>query len=100
MRSLSVLSQTEGRVYLSVPTPEAGALLCRALAAEGFTLGGKIPKPEQMGAVMVLNPDRTVSFPGFAGVMAYGCAKTAGDKPLLRVDAEKYLNGESEYLIK
>lgn len=98
MKSLYVLSQTEGRVYLSVPTPEAAALLCRALCAEGFTLGGSTPKPEQMGAVMVLNPDRTVSFPGFAGVMAFGCAKTVGDQPLLRVDAEKYLNGESEYL--
>ena len=100
MRSLSVLSQTEGRVYLSVPTPEAGALLCRALAAEGFTLGGKIPKPEQMGAVMVLNPDCTVTYPGIAGNLAFACAKTVGDQPLLRVDAEKYLTGESEYLIK
>ncbi len=98
MRSLYALSQSDGRVYLSVPTPEAGALLCRALAAEGFTLGGKTPTPERLGAIMVLNPDRTVSYPGFAGAMAFGCANTVGDRPLLRVDAEKYLNGEAEYL--
>ena len=98
MRSLFILSQSEGRVYLSVPTPEAGALLCRALTAEGFTLGGSTPRPEQMGAVMVLNPDRTVSWPGFAGCMAFGCAETVGNQPLLRVDAEKYLNGEPDYL--
>ena len=97
MRSLSVLSQTEGRVYLSVTTPEAASLLCRALAAEGFTLGGNTPKPEQMGAVMVLNPDRTVHYPGFAGSMAFGCASSVGDQPLLRVDAEKYLTGDTEY---
>lgn len=99
MRSLFVLSQSEGSVYLSVPTPEAASLLCRALAAEGFTLGGKTPKPEQMAAVMVLNPDRTVSYPGIAGATAFGCAKTVGGRPLLRVDAEKYLNGEAEYLL-
>ena len=98
MRSLYVLSQTENRVYLSVPTPAAASLLCRALCAEGFTLGGKTPKPEQMGAVMVLNPDRTVSYPGLVGNLAFGCAKTVGDRPLLRVDAEKYLNGEPEYV--
>ena len=99
MRSLYVLSQTENRIYLSVPTPEAASLLCRALTAEGFTLGGKTPEPAQMGAVMVLNPDRTVRYPGIAGVMAFGCAETVGGRPLLRVDAEKYLTGEPEYLV-
>ena len=98
MRTLRGLSRSAGRVYLYAGSAEAKALLCRALCAEGFTLGGEAPSPERLGDVMALNPEGTVTYPGFVGVMAFGCAKQLGDRPLLRVDAEKYLNGEAEYL--
>ena len=61
MRTLRGLSRSAGRVYLYAGSAEAKALLCRALCAEGFTLGGEPPAPERLGDVMALNPEGTVT---------------------------------------
>ena len=45
MRTLRGLSRSAGRIYLYAGSAEAKALLCRALCAEGFTLGGEAPSP-------------------------------------------------------
>ena len=47
----------------------------------------------------VVNRDWTISHVGWTGHMAFQSAKRIGEQELIRVDYEKYLLGEEEYLI-
>ena len=46
----------------------------------------------------VVNRDWTISHVGWTGHMAFQSAKRIGEQELIRVDYEKYLLGEEEYL--
>ena len=50
---------------------------------------------------MAVNDNYTINFVGSVGRMAFGSgAETVNGQKLLRVDFEKYANGESDYLYR
>lgn len=60
----------------------------------------KSQQPDRAGNnLYVVNRDWTISHVGWAGHMAFQSAKRIGEQELIRVDYEKYLLGEEEYLI-
>ena len=53
----------------------------------------------ELDELYVVNRDWTITHVGWAGHMAFRSAKRVGEQELIRVDYEKYLLGEEEYLL-
>lgn len=67
---------------------------------EGFTFGdGEKPTARPGNNLYVVNRDWMISHVVWAGHMAFQSAKRICEQELIRVDYEKYLLGEEEYLI-
>lgn len=50
---------------------------------------------------MAINHDCTINFVGFLGTIAFhSVVKTIGDETLIRVDFDKYVSGEEDFLFK
>lgn len=63
---------------------------------EGITYGdGVKPTERPVDDIMALRPDGTICFLGWAGHMCYHYSKNQA----IRVDYEKYISNEDEYLI-
>lgn len=63
---------------------------------EGIIYGdGVKPTERPVDDIMALHDDGTICFLGWAGRMAYHYSKDT----VKRIDYEKYVNGETEYLI-
>ena len=81
------LSKLEGWVYVHLTTAELGDQLIRQVKAEGFTFAdGAKPAEREAAEVMAVNPDGTINYVGFVGMMALGSAEKVGGKPLLRFE--------------
>ena len=59
----------------------------------------KKPTARPGNNLYVVNCDWTISHVGWAGHMAFQSSKRIGGQELIRVDYEKYLLGEEEYLL-
>ena len=67
---------------------------------EGFTFGdGKKPTARPGNNLYVVNCDWTISHVGWAGHMAFQSAKRICEQELIRVDYERYLLGEENFVI-
>lgn len=66
---------------------------------EGFAFGdGEKPTARPGNNLYVVKRDWTISHVGWAGHMAFQSAKSVGGQELIRVDYERYLLGEEEFL--
>lgn len=64
---------------------------------EGITYGdGVKPTERPVDDIMALNSDGTISFLGWAGRMAYHYSKDT----VKRIDYERYICGDNDYLTK
>ena len=86
-RTITDLSQFNGRVYVYLPTGELAAQFMQQAEAEGFSFGDGAKPTERLATeVMAVNPDRTINYVGATGHMAFGAGvKTVGGHPLLRM---------------
>ena len=67
---------------------------------EGFTFGdGEKPTARPGNNLYVVNRNWTISHVGWAGHMAFQSAKYVGEQELIRVDYERYLLGEENFVI-
>ena len=103
-RTIKALAEMKGRVHVYLPNREIGTRFIRQAEEEGFTFGdGVKPTAPERGysLIMGVNHNLTLNYVGIVGRMAFcsGCRKI-GDEKYLRIDFEKYINGEKRYYIK
>ena len=100
-RTIKNISGMDGRAYVYLSTDEIGNKYMQMAEDEGFTFGdGVKPTERQYAEVMAVNHNSTINYVGVNGRMAFGSGvKTIGDEVLIRIDFEKYLNGDESYLI-
>ena len=100
MRNVTELSKLNGKVYVYLRDEVIARRFLQDAENEGFTFGGgEKPTARPGNNLYVVNCDWTISHVGWAGHMAFQSAKRIGEQELIRVDYEKYLLGEEEYLI-
>lgn len=100
MRNVTELSKLNGKVYVYLRDEVIARKFLQDAENEGFTFGdGEKPTARPGNNLYVVNRDWTISHVGWAGHMAFQSAKSIGEQELIRVDYEKYLLGEEEYLI-
>ena len=100
-RTISALGQMDGRVYVYLADEMTGRRFLEAAQAEGFTFpDAALPTQRHYAEIMAVNADSTLHYVGAVGRMAFGSgAKRMGERPLLRVDFQRYATGEWEYLM-
>lgn len=87
IKTITELSQLDGRVYVCFPTDELARQFMQQAEAEGFTFGdGVKPTEREAATVMTVNPNHTINYVGATGHMAFGAGvKTVGSRPLIRM---------------
>lgn len=87
------------RVYVYLANAELGNKFMEQAEAEGFTFeDGAKPTSRSYAEIMAVNENETINFVGANGRIAFGSGvKKVGDKELIRVDYEKYINGDGNY---
>lgn len=101
-RTIKNLAAMNGRVYVRFATQEGSIRFLKMAEDEGFTFGdGVKPTQRECGEIMAVNHDNTLNYVGYIGSMAFQAgAEKIGDETLIRIDFEKYVSGEDDYLYK
>lgn len=101
MRNVTELSKLNGKVYVYLKDEVITRRFLQDAENEGFTFGdGEKPTARPGNNLYTVNRDWTISHVGWAGHMAFQSAKYVGEQELIRVDYERYLLGEDDYMIK
>lgn len=101
MRTIEELAKMNGHVYVRLNGKENVDKFMKQAEEEGFTFAdGRKPTSREGAEIMAVNRDNTINFVGVAGAIAFGSgAKKIGDEDLIRVDFEKYMNGEEDFSV-
>jgi len=95
MRTIKKLLQYGKKVYIVLPTKAMQYRFMSDAEREGITFGDGVKATDRMVSdIIALLPDGHICFVGWVGRM---CFKQGGDS-VLRVDYERYINGENSYL--
>ena len=100
MRTIkNLVSQNDERVYVYLANNELGSKFMHQAEEEGFVFeDGALPTSRTYAEIMAVNGNITINFVGTNGRIAFGSGvKKMGDKTLVRVDYEKYVNGDADY---
>lgn len=96
MRTIKELLQYGKKVYIVLPTKAMQYRFMSDADREGITFGDGIKATARIASdIMALLPDGHICFVGWAGRM---CFKLGGNA-VLRVDYEKYISKEDDYLL-
>lgn len=91
MRTLIDLTKDKERVFIVLKTPHARAEFLKQCDMEGFLLGKRLVSACECERIMIIHPDYTVNYcVGMATNMLYHRSE--------KVDFEKYVDGEADYL--
>lgn len=87
IKTITELSQLDGRVYVYLPTEALAAQFMQQAEAEGFSFGdGVKPTERNAAAIMAVNADHTINYVGTVGRIAFGAgAKAVGRRSLFRM---------------
>ena len=97
MRTIRELIKEEKKVYIYLCNKATEDRFISDAEREGITFGdGVKPTERPVDDIMALHDDGTICFLGWAGRMAYHYNKSAAK----RIDYEKYINGDVDYLIR
>lgn len=100
MRNVTELSKLNGKVYVYLRGEVIARRFLQDAENEGFTFGdGEKPTARPGNNLYVVNRDWTISHVGWAGYMAFQSAKRIGGQEMIRVDYERYLLGEENFVI-
>lgn len=101
MRNLTALSKMNGRVYVKLSDSICEQKFMDDAKHEGFTFSnGDSISERHAENIMAVNHDRTINYVGAAGRMAFGSkANTINGEKMIRVDYDKYISGDSDYLL-
>ena len=97
MRTIKELITTDKKVYILLKTKAIQYRFMSDAEREGITYGDKATVTERpVDDIMALRPDGTICFLGWAGRV---CFHYATQNNIVRVDYEKYINGDVNYMI-
>ncbi|MBQ6568990.1 MAG: hypothetical protein IJL87_01895 [Clostridia bacterium] len=95
MRKLIDLTKGHERVFIVLNSSRAKAVFLKRATEEGFMIGSRLPSACECERVMIIHPDYTISYCyGMATNYLYHHSQSC------RIDYEKYINGELDYLYK
>ena len=98
MRTIKELINNEKKVYILLKTKAIQYRFMSDAEREGITYGDKATATEHhVDDIMALQPDGTICFLGWAGRMCYHYAR---QNNIVRVDYEKYVSGNADYMVK
>ncbi|MCQ4023208.1 MULTISPECIES: hypothetical protein [unclassified Ruminococcus] len=96
MRKIRDLINNEKKVYIYLRNRATEYRFMSDAEREGITYGDGVKPTERLvDDIMALHDDGTICFLGWAGRMAYHYSKDT----VKRIDYEKYISGETGYLI-
>lgn len=96
MRTIKQLIGQANHIYLRMSNTEICKQFYEQAMNEGMLFGGINPTYKETTDLVALLPDGNLCYVGWAGRMCYHYAHEG----VIRIDYEKYVNGETEYLIK
>lgn len=100
MRNVTELSKLNGKVYVYLKDEMIARRFLQDAENEGFTFGdGEKPTARPGNNLYVVNRNWTISHVGWAGHMAFQSVKYVGEQELIRVDYERYLSEEEDFII-
>ena len=101
-RTIKNLAEKKGRVYVYLADRKIGEQFMKQAESEGFTFsdGVKLSQPDRgYATIMAINHDNTINYVGANGRIAFGGGfKKVGDEKLIRVDYQKYSDGDKNYI--
>ncbi len=101
-RTIKELAKKNGRVYVYLKDKVVGDIFINQAKVEGFTFeDGVLPNDSKRGyeTIMAVNHNGTLNYVGTSGRIAFGGGfKKIGDEKLIRVDYEKYITGDKNYI--
>ena len=96
MRTIKQLINPEKKVYIRLRGKAIRYRFMSDAEREGITYGDKVkPTEREADDIMALLADGTICFLGFVGRMGYH----SGANNIIRIDYEKYIDGDPEYII-
>lgn len=96
MRTIKQLVGKEQKVYIVLKNKAIQYRFMSDAEYEGITFGDNVkPTERSIDDIMALRSDGTICYLGWAGRMCYHNRK----RNILRVDYEKYISGEDNYLV-
>lgn len=96
MRTIKELIRNEKKVYILLKDRAIQYRFMGDAEREGITYSDKVkPTERTVGDIMVLRPDGTICFLGWAGRMCYHYNKNN----VPRIDYEKYVDGAEDYSV-
>ncbi len=96
MRTIKELISNEKKVYILLRSKAIQYRFMSDAEREGITYSDKVkPTERSVDDIMALQPDGTICFLGWAGRMCYHNNKIN----ILRIDYEKYIDGQDDYII-
>ncbi len=101
-RSFEDMMRLEGVKWVYLPNKRIFYQFILDADAAGFTTGkGGSLFDCACYDIVAVHDDGTIGFVGFVGHMAFHSTQTHfGDKPFLRIDYQKFIDGEKDYLCK
>ena len=101
-RTIADLMGFPGRVYVYLEDDAAAEKFFIQAEEEGFVFGdGAKPSEKQKDRIIAVNKNRTLNYVGFVGHAAFGSGtRTVGRQPLIRVDYNRYISGDRDYICK
>ena len=96
MRKLMDLTKLDEKgTFVYFRTPDLCKKFMRAAEDEGFTFGdGGLPSKRDTADIFAIHEDKTITYVGSIGHIAFQA------NARVRVDYEKYIAGEEDYLFK
>lgn len=97
MQTIKKLISNEKKVYILLRSKAIQYRFMSDAEREGITYGDNVKPTERLvDDIMALQPNGTICFLGWAGRVCY---HYANQHNIIRVDYEKYINGDANYMI-
>ncbi|MGN1132128.1 MAG: hypothetical protein ACI4RL_04425, partial [Ruminococcus sp.] len=100
-RTIKNLLKENCRVYVYLSNKVVAKIFLKNAESEDFTFGdGVNPTARECDSVMAINENSTINYVGIIGHIAFNTSEKVGDKKLLKVDYERYISGDKNYIIQ
>ena len=93
MRTISELYSLDGKIFLWLCSEAAFTVFSKTARNEGFKV------PDEYDCILALDEDWAFVHPGVFGHMAFHYSDSLGEKPLVRVDFNKWISGSVNYTV-
>lgn len=100
MRTVTEMLKQRGKIVVFCSSEKIARLFLRNAAAEGFLIGGEDPEGKDPSDLFTLGEDFSISYPGYAGHLAFRTKGWRSPVPVTYVDYGKYVAGQKRYVIK